>query len=201
MAESVTPEATAFWRKHVIELQSRLRALHEGQPCASRSIMAEEEVALKNNDRMLEKLEQAGAGTSDGTLTTNSILADPVDGPSQAEFLASLENEFNDLQAKSNRYLNQIDPEIQNVPMVDVVAPANLPEGYTFEAEINNKRFLAIVPAGGVRKGQTFSCFMKDVDAVADIPIGRWRDGLFSLLDNGTAHPMLWTPVLCPLRK
>ena len=163
--------------------------------------MAEEEVALKNNDRMLEKLEQAGAGTSDGTLTTNSILADPVDGPSQAEFLASLENEFNDLQAKSDRYLNQIDPEIQNVPMVDVVAPANLPEGYTFEAEINNKRFLAMVPAGGVRKGQTFSCFMKDVDAVADIPIGRWRDGLFSLLDNGTAHPMLWTPVLCPLRK
>lgn len=207
MADSVTPEATHFWRQQVVELQNRLKAIRE-QPCSSSTVVAEEEQLLKKNERMMARLDEAEEKVLNSNSTINSILAEShttgnfgkTVEQNQGDLLAKLEREFNELQAK-NDGLNNVDPEIQNVPMVDVVAPSNLPEGYTFEAEINNRRFLAMVPAGGVRKGQAFSCYMRDIDKVADIPIGKWRDTLFSLREHGIFHPMLLTSFACPIRK
>jgi hypothetical protein len=89
-----------------------------------------------------------------------------------------------------------------DLPMVDVVAPADLPGGYHFEAEIEGKRFLATVPQGGVQQGETFTCYMRDLDSVAiDIPVGYWRDNLSSLCDFGCCHPVIWNSLFCPLSK
>jgi len=87
-------------------------------------------------------------------------------------------------------------------PMVDVIAPADLPGGHQFEAEIEGKRFLATVPQGGVQQGEVFTCYMRELDSVAiDIPVGRWRDGLGSFCDYGCCHPVVWNSIFCPLRK
>jgi Cys-rich protein (TIGR01571 family) len=85
-------------------------------------------------------------------------------------------------------------------PLVDVVAPADLPGGYHFEAEIEGQRFLATVPPGGVQQGETFTCFMKELDSVAiDIPVGDWKDGMFNMCELGWCHPVLWNAIFCPL--
>lgn len=59
-----------------------------------------------------------------------------------------------------------MDPSMAGIPLVDVVAPADLPGGYHFEAEIEGRSFLATAPAGGVKKGETFSCSMRDLAKV-----------------------------------
>ena len=85
-------------------------------------------------------------------------------------------------------------------PLVDVVAPADLPGGYHFEAEIEGQRFLATVPPEGVQQGETFTCYMKELDSVAiDIPVGAWKDGLFNMCELGWYHPVLWNALFCPL--
>ena len=95
-----------------------------------------------------------------------------------------------------------MDPSMEDMPMIDVIAPADLPGGYCFEAEIDDKRFLATVPAGGVRKGATFSCHMRELDkAAGNIPVGRWRDGLFDFFKHGVFHPLVCNAFFCPLRK
>ena len=86
------------------------------------------------------------------------------------------------------------------IPMVDVVAPADLPGGYNFEAELEGHRFLATVPAGGVKEGETFTCYMRQLDSMAiDIPVGYWRDGILGLCSYGCCHPVAWNSMLCPL--
>lgn len=86
---------------------------------------------------------------------------------------------------------------------IDVVAPATLPGGYKFEAEVDGHRFLATVPQGGVQQGETFSCQMRDLDTVyvEEIPVGGWRDRLCDCCTHGSCHPVIWTAVFCPLCK
>jgi Cys-rich protein (TIGR01571 family) len=112
---------------------------------------------------------------------------------------SSVQHQQRELQQRTrNVAAPTSDPRDMRLPMVDVVAPADLPGGYQFEAEIDNKYFLATVPAGGVRKGQTFSCHMREMKE-SDIPLGRWRDGLFDCFRYGVTHPMLLNSVICPL--
>jgi Cys-rich protein (TIGR01571 family) len=95
---------------------------------------------------------------------------------------------------------SQIPEPDYNVPMVDVVAPADLPGGYNFEAEFEGQRFLATVPAGGVKEGETFTCYMRQLDSMAfDAPTGYWRDGICGLCSYGCCHPVVWNSILCPL--
>lgn len=86
----------------------------------------------------------------------------------------------------------------KELPIVDVVAPSDLPGGYQFEAELNGKRFIATVPLGGVQKGKTFYCYMEETDD-ANIIVGRWKDSPTDLFKYGTKHPMVLTSLLCPL--
>lgn len=181
MAESVTPEAAQFWRKHVVELQARLRAIHEKIPSV-RSVTSDAEEIMRSNERLLASLNE----------NTGYVP------PGEDEFRSTLSPRG--VPTATRQQHNNIHPDF--APMVDVVAPANLPAGYCFEAEVNNERFLATVPPGGVRKGETFSCYMKDLDnGHADIPVGTWRDGLFACFKHGVCHPMLCNAFFCPLRK
>ena len=81
-----------------------------------------------------------------------------------------------------------------------VIAPANLPGGYRFEAQLDDRKFLATVPPGGVVKGQTFLTEYRDLDRVImSVPVGHWRDGIFDCLNAGVCHPFLLTTLFCPL--
>ena len=85
-------------------------------------------------------------------------------------------------------------------PVADVIAPADLPGGYTFEAQMGNMRFLATVPSGGVRRGDRFATPVKGgLDVDVTVPVGRWRDGLFNLFQFGVLHPLLLNSVFVPL--
>jgi Cys-rich protein (TIGR01571 family) len=202
MAESVTPEASKFWRKHVIELQGKLRAMHDKGGMESKSVgLGDSETAdmIRNNERLL------------ASLWENTGYVPPKQEDMMSSVSVSMNNSIVESLASSVQPQQQViqhqnhnitvatsEPRDMELPMVDVVAPADLPGGYQFEAEIGNKYFLATVPAGGVRKGQTFSCHMREMKE-SDIPLGRWRDGLFDCFRYGFTHPMLLNSVICPM--
>jgi len=104
-------------------------------------------------------------------------------------------------------------------PMMEVIAPANLPEGYTFQVEVpsssnnatdteNNsiRTFTVTVPKGGIEEGQSFSVPLPGgSDALDDsmirprvsIPVGHWRDGVLDICKYGPFHPLLWNSFCC----
>mmetsp|Transcript_64628 Transcript_64628/g.77564 ORF Transcript_64628/g.77564 Transcript_64628/m.77564 type:complete len:292 (-) Transcript_64628:87-962(-) len=100
--------------------------------------------------------------------------------------------------------------------MIEVVAPADLPEGYEFEASVqsNNKdvSFTVKVPLGGVESGQRFSVPLAsdngqnnnsdDILAKAQhriqVPVGDWRDGFFDVCRYGIFHSMACNALCCP---
>mmetsp|Transcript_23691 Transcript_23691/g.65769 ORF Transcript_23691/g.65769 Transcript_23691/m.65769 type:complete len:252 (+) Transcript_23691:241-996(+) len=86
--------------------------------------------------------------------------------------------------------------------MVSVTAPSTLPEGYTFEAYLNDDKsrpFTCEVPRGGVVEGQTF---YTPLPATAggdrlQAPTGRWKDGLCDCFSLGICHPSLCCACWC----
>jgi len=89
---------------------------------------------------------------------------------------------------------------------VHVLAPANLPAGYTFEASVNgdpDRTFTAEVPEGGVTEGQTFLAALPEnyTGERLNIPTGHWKDGLFDCFNYGVCHSSLWCAICCPQSK
>lgn len=92
-------------------------------------------------------------------------------------------------------------------PYLEVVAPATLPEGYTFDAEANGHSFTVRVPVGGVEEGQRFSVpFPAGANGYsgaaiprASVPVGHWKDGVCDCFQHGLIHPVLWNACCCPL--
>lgn len=185
MAESVTPEAAQFWRKHVVDLQARLRSLREKS--GSVRVAGEAEEIMRNNERLLASLQE------------------------NTEYVPPREDEFQQIRSRdatspiqSPQHEQIVECEVEEgaLPLVDVVAPSDLPGGYTFEAEISGKRFLATVPAGGVRRGTTFSSVMKNVVVEgASVPQGKWRTSFFDCFKFGYCHPLVPNTIFCPLSK
>ena len=80
---------------------------------------------------------------------------------------------------------------------VQVIAPATLSAGYTFEASYNSVTFPVTVPQGGVTEGQRFIVPFLPPTAVAkavpmqsdaEIPTGAWRDSLWNCCAFGPCH-------------
>lgn len=190
MAESVTPEASRFWRKHVLELQAKLRSLHD----KGMEMNGETSRETKNND-IRQNNEKLMA-----SLWENTGYVPPKQEDMESSVSVSMNNSIVESKDPSRQHFEPLPTETQQaaLPMVEVVAPADLPGGYQFEAEIDNKHFLASVPAGGVLKGQTFACTMRQMKE-SDVPVGRWKDGLFDCFRYGCTHPMLLNSLLCPL--
>ena len=182
MTESVTPEAAQFWRKHCIELENRLQRTQHNAGASSSGT-------------------HAMVGCDEQIISTLNQISRFV--PSNLNKSAEEGHTRMTRKKKNESPTNTLDPELQGIPMIDVVAPANLPEGYTFEAEIDECRFVATVPAGGVRKGDTFACYVRDMEKLSDtdVPMSNWRDGLFDCLTHGIAHPVCLNSFFCPLRK
>lgn len=93
-------------------------------------------------------------------------------------------------------------------PMVQVVAPSTLPEGYVFTASHNGVSFPVEVPPGGVKQGTTFSAPFVQAPlgegtallggSNATIIQGRFKDGMFDCCRLGLCHPSLCMAMFCP---
>jgi hypothetical protein len=97
-------------------------------------------------------------------------------------------------------------PPATSIPMMQIVAPATLPEGYEFEANMGEHyRVKVTVPSGGVEEGQTFSvpmpAAMETMITGISVPVGHWRDGFLDLLHYGICHPHVWTACCCVSSK
>jgi hypothetical protein len=210
MAESKTREAAKFWRDHVLELETRLRGLTGDQvspvPSTDKLMLPSVKSDSVQGEEVASEPEKQGAGLSVGD-DGNGVSTGGFSPPLSSVFHANSSHNNGTQEPMGSRMDMaavraplMLDPSLERVPMVDVVAPADLPGGYHFEAEIEGRRFLATVPAGGVQKGETFSCYMRDLEKVgSDIPVGRWRDGLFDCCRIGWCHPVIWNGLLCPL--
>jgi hypothetical protein len=183
MAESVTPEASQFWKKQVLELQSKLKALQA--QAGDRSVTGSKSVSTANTAEILKQNER---------------------------LMSSLQENTGYVPPRKEAYVPPYTPKLhvsetpkvndKTLPTVDVVAPADLPGGYMFEAEIDNKRFLATVPLGGVKSGETFTSTMREIEKKnLGIPSGRWRDGLLDIFKYGGTHPLVVYSFIAPPGK
>ena len=190
MAESVTPEASRFWRNQVMELQTKLLALHgkeiEPSPSLAPSLPTNKKkpTNFKSEEGVLSILWQNIGYVPPTQDKRNSVTNAPDKTIEAATSPITLPSSHSIIEKEK--------------PIVDVVAPSDLPGGYQFEAELNGKRFLATVPAGGVQKGKTFYCYMEETND-AGILVGRWRDRPIDCFKHGVYHPMLLNSILCPL--
>ena len=92
--------------------------------------------------------------------------------------------------------------------LMEVTAPATLPEGYVFKTTLGDRVIQVTVPPGGVEEGQRFTAPLPtDVESAVhrkiQIPVGHWRDGLFcgNLCNYGVCHPHCWTACCCTTSK
>jgi hypothetical protein len=95
--------------------------------------------------------------------------------------------------------------------LMEVTAPATLPEGYEFQVVVGNLKFNVQVPPGGVEEGQKFTVPMMARHAATSsgpmavaqvsIPVGHWRDDLTGIFSYGACHPHCWTACCCALCK
>ena len=170
IAHSKNPETVKLWEEHVAELNERILVIDGNKAAASTSQGEQEQAATSQLETNIREVPTS-------FLPTNGKSVSRQDGWKDAPTYDGYD-----------------------MPMVDVVAPADLPGGYNFEAELEGKRFLATVPAGGVKQGETFTCYMRELDSVAiDIPVGYWKDNLTDVCAYGCYHPVFWNPIICPL--
>ena len=85
--------------------------------------------------------------------------------------------------------------------MIEVVAPANLDEGYQFPATFGNKTFMVTVPKGGVSERQCFSVPLpREEDCIhprVQVPVGAWKDGFWDIFQYGFCHVTVWNSCCC----
>lgn len=189
MNESVTPETKQFWEDQVVDLQARLRALDGGDKDA-----VVKDVSYFNTEQGLLSTLWQTIGYAPPTLEkddTESSATEVEDEEEDPE--KGIELAPSPVVSPSNA-----SSEDKDLPIVDVVAPSDLPGGYKFEAELNGKRFMATVPIGGVKQGKTFYCYMEPTDD-AKIHEGGWKDSPIDLFKYGYKHPMVLTSILCPI--
>mmetsp|Transcript_373 Transcript_373/g.417 ORF Transcript_373/g.417 Transcript_373/m.417 type:complete len:310 (+) Transcript_373:142-1071(+) len=109
----------------------------------------------------------------------------------------------------SESLINSDVPATTGVPMIEVVAPGTLPEGYTFEAEVGSQSVTVTVPQGGVEEGQKFTVPLQsksennatDMHAMAtprvNVPVGGWKDHWCNFFAFGCCHSVLCNAYWC----
>ena len=190
MEESVTPETKQFWKKQVDELKAKLRAL-DGENKET----IEKDMNYFNTEQGLLSTFWQTIGYAPPTLEKQDTTSSASSASSE-----NVEDSKKGIELTSSPVVSpsRESSEDKELPIVDVVAPSDLPGGYKFEAELNGKRFLATVPIGGIQKGKTFYCYMEPTDD-AKVHAGGWKDSPVDVLKYGYKHPMFVTSMLCPL--
>ena len=225
--DSETPEAASFWTNYIDDLENRLASL----PAEGASNAAENTTTSSVAAGSVAAGSVAAGSVAAGSVAAGSVAAGSVSSPGQPvanEPLPNIASNSSGIGGARESFdapsaggvtegknlfsapmvtrqpvnLDDIQRTNQNEILVDVVAPVDLPDGYTFEARMGEKRFMATVPPGGVMQGQTFQCPMKEVEKTEfAIPERRWKDGMCDFLSEGVCHPFLCNSIFCPLSK
>lgn len=94
-------------------------------------------------------------------------------------------------------------PTTSATPMMEVIAPATLSEGYEFEAKVGDQTFSVTVPQGGIEGGQKFLVPLPDMISSSrnnlNVPVGHWKDGLCNCFAYGPCHNHCIMAAICPL--
>jgi len=128
--------------------------------------------------------------------------------------MAIEDNNSNEEAHEPNNVINATAIEIQesprvsiiarSSPLIEVIAPATLAEGYSFSVQLGQESrvFNVIVPEGGVEIGQRFLIPWPDhldfSPVRSDLHHGRWKDGLCSCFNHGCCHAMLCNAICFP---
>lgn len=90
------------------------------------------------------------------------------------------------------------------VPMIEIVAPATLMEGYKLDTQVGDRIMTVTIPPGGVEKGQKFMVPMTPnavggAPAVkkSHVPVGHWKDGLCDCFQYGICHASVCISFWC----
>lgn len=96
------------------------------------------------------------------------------------------------------------------VPMIEIVAPATLMEGYRLETQVGDRIMTVVIPPGGVEKGQKFSVPLTNDTPLAGamalnppaiqktkVPVGHWKDGLCECCNYGICHASMCISFWC----
>ena len=149
-----------------------------------------------------------GQGTFLGQVNTsassmhdcNPVLSGSRDMPSGLG--TSIDRSVPEMKLSSSFQDIKIKETLSGGNFIDVVAPADLPEGYTFEAQGQNySAFKVTVPRGGVKGGQTFKCRAVLSKQIVEVPEFAWRDPLWNVFAHGVFHPFFLLSFTFPLRK
>ena len=86
---------------------------------------------------------------------------------------------------------------------MEVIAPANLQEGYEFEAQVGSQSFTVAVPLGGVEMGQKFLVPFQaqNVRPTTNVPVGAWKDSILDCCSYGPCHNHFCISSWCVPRK
>lgn len=95
------------------------------------------------------------------------------------------------------------EPVVEGNILVQVESPADLPEGYTFEASYEGQVFPVQVPPGGLKKGEKYNVPFDPTTAstsvTATVSTRKWKDDLFDCFNFGICHPSFLNAIFCPL--
>lgn len=96
-------------------------------------------------------------------------------------------------------------PTTSATPMIEVIAPATLSEGYKFEVQLGDRTLEITVPQGGVEGGQRFMVALPEnsggqvIVPKINVPVGHWKDGLCDCFTYGPFHNHCCISCFCPL--
>lgn len=141
-------------------------------------------------------------GPSSPPLSTSNPLYDEANITTMGETLKN-NNHNNQQQFSTLSSPSQQQQQQPNYPIVEVIAPATLRHGYTFDVELNHEVWTVEVPYGGVTQGQTFRTKVQpkidEPSSLFRIPIGLWKDNLGDFCKFGPCHSSFLLSCLFPL--
>eukprot|EP00540_Astrosyne_radiata_P014819 CAMPEP_0116846678 /NCGR_PEP_ID=MMETSP0418-20121206/13977_1 /TAXON_ID=1158023 /ORGANISM="Astrosyne radiata, Strain 13vi08-1A" /LENGTH=201 /DNA_ID=CAMNT_0004477969 /DNA_START=64 /DNA_END=669 /DNA_ORIENTATION=+ len=102
---------------------------------------------------------------------------------------------------------DEILPTTSATPVMEVVAPTKMEEGYQLDVLMQGKSVKITVPPGGVVEGQKFAVPIPTNASQpsvvgspkVNVPVGQWKDALCSCCAYGFAHNHWMIACLCPL--
>jgi hypothetical protein len=150
-----------------------------------------------------DEFDFANPTTSTSTTSNNTTTTNTNTGGHSMHSNMQHNMNMHHYDTKQQQHQTQQQQQGNPYPFVEVVAPASLKGGYTFDVEVNHEIFTVEVPTFGVSKGQSFQAQtvpkVQETSALYRIPIGLWKDGLGDFCKYGPFHSSIFLACLFPL--
>jgi len=144
MAQSNTEQAVSFWKKQVMHLQGKLKSIQ-----SKRKKKVVPLLNFKPNEECDTAHNSENPSCNYVSMQENGTIAKPTFANMGTDPIKQNINQRDSFSMKAiypRSYSRAFERQIKNdLPIINVISPANLPSGYTFEAGMGNKKFLALV--------------------------------------------------------